>query len=116
MIFLWLIGTPMFTGIAWWLWSLRDRSAVQKQRRRLVLMGLLTASANAFIYYSWLLYCLIIGSTPLVWKLKDTCGDIGGYLVLLALAGAIFGKGAPRVPIAICALLGFMNWVPLAIL
>lgn len=54
--------------------------------------------------------------TPLIWRVKDNLGNSAGYLVLLALAGAIAGKGAARTPIAICALLGLINWVPVAIL
>jgi len=79
-------------------------------------LGLLTASASAFIYYSWFLYRIVAGSTPLVWSVKAALGNFSGYLVLLALAGAVVGKGAARTPIVVCALLGFMNWVPVVIL
>jgi hypothetical protein len=111
-----LIGTPVCACLAWWLWAKRDSSASFTLRTRLTLMGLLTASINALIYYSWLFYRLAIGSNPLVWRLKDIGGNLGVSLALLALAGAIFGKGAARIPIALCALLGLMNWIPVAIL
>jgi hypothetical protein len=78
--------------------------------------GLVAASANAAMYYVWLSCRVLIGGTPFIWRVKDALGDFAGYLVLLALSGAIAGKGAARTPIVICALLGFMNWVPTAIL
>jgi hypothetical protein len=111
-----LIGTPVSAGCAWWLWSRRNRSASRSWRASLLIMGLLTASANAFIYYSWLLYRTIAGSTPQVWTLKEIFGNISIWLVPMALVGAMGGKGGARIPIAVCALLGLMNWVPVAIL
>ena len=115
-IWLSLIGTPVSGGVAWWLWLRRNYSDRHQWRTRLTNLGLLTASANAFIYYAWLSYRIIVGSTALVWSVKDSLGNISGYLVLLALAGAIVGKGPSRIPIAVCAILGFMNWVPVVIL
>jgi hypothetical protein len=111
-----LIATPVCACMAWWFWAKQDRSASFKLRRRLTLMGLLAASINALIYYSWLFYRLAIGSNPLVWRLKDIGCNLGASMALLALAGAIFGKGAARIPVALCALLGLMNWIPVAIL
>lgn len=111
-----LIGTPVSAGLAWWLWSRRNRSLPHGWRRRFVMTGLVAASANAAMYYVWLSCRILAGGTPLIWRVKDNLGDFAGYLVLLALAGAIVGKGAARTPIAICALLGFINWVPVAIL
>jgi hypothetical protein len=78
--------------------------------------GLVAASANAAMYYVWLSCRVVAGGTPLIWKAKDALGDFAIYLVVVALAGAISGKGATRIPLAICALLGFMNWVPVVIL
>lgn len=111
-----LIGTPVSAGLAWWLWSLRDRSSAHSWRTGLLISGLLAGSTNAFLFYSWFSCRLLAGSTTQVWTLKETCGDIGLWLVLLALIGAIGGKGGARIPIAICALLGLMNWIPVAIL
>ena len=111
-----LIGTPFSAYLAWWLWSRRNRSLPNGWRRGFAMTGLVAASANAAMYYSWLSWRLLPGGTPLIWRAKDTLGDFAGYLVLLALAGATAGKGAARIPIVVCALLGFMNWVPIAIL
>ena len=111
-----LIGTPVSGGLAWWLWLRRNRSLANDWRRRFAMTGLVAASANAAMYYLWLSCRVFAGGTPLIWRFKDTLGAFAGYLVLLALAGAIVGKGAPRTPIVVCALLGFMNWVPIAIL
>jgi hypothetical protein len=115
-IWLSLIGTPVSAGLAWWFWSHRDRAVPRSWRTGLLIGGLMAASANAIVYYSWFSYRLLTGSTLLVWRLKGALGDFGVYLVLLALAGAIGGKGAARIPIAACALLGLMNWVPVVIL
>lgn len=83
-IWLSLIGTPVSAGLAWWLWSRRDRSSAHSWRTGLLIGGLLAASANAFIYYSWLLYRLLAGSTQQVWTLKEVFGNICLWLVLLA--------------------------------
>ena len=111
-----LIGTPLSVGLAWWLWSRRDVSSLYAWRRHFTMTGLVAASANAAMYYVWLSCRVVAGGTPLIWRFKGTLGDFAGYLVLLVLAGAIAGKGAARAPIVVCALLGFMNWVPIAIL
>jgi hypothetical protein len=115
-IWLALIGTPVSAGLAWWLWSRSSRSLPNGWRRGFVMTGLVAASANAAMYYVWLSCRVAAGGTPLIWRFKGTLGDFAGYLVVLALAGALFGKGSSRIPIAICALLGFMNWVPIVIL
>jgi hypothetical protein len=115
-IWLSLIGTPLSAALAWWLWSRRNRSLANPWRRRFAMTGLVAASANAAMYYVWLSCRVAAGGTPLIWRFKDALGAFAGYLVLLALAGAIAGKGAARVPIVVCALLGFMNWVPIVIL
>jgi hypothetical protein len=51
-----------------------------------------------------------------VWKLKEMCGDISVPLVLAALVAAIFGKGSYRIPLALCAVLGFFLGIPAGIL
>lgn len=78
--------------------------------------GLVAASANAAIYYTWLFCRIVAGGTLLIWRIKATLGDFAVYMVLVAMAGAIAGKGAARIPLVVCALLGFINWVPVAIL
>ena len=110
-----LIGTPISAGLAWWLWLRGNSSASRGWRAGLSIAGLLAAS-NALGYYSWLSYRLLAGSTPRVWALKEAFGNLCIWLVLLALAGAVVGKGSSRIPIAVCAILGFINWVPVAIL
>jgi hypothetical protein len=111
-----LLGTPVSGGVAWWLWLRRNHSDRHQWRTRLTNLGLLTVSANALLYYSWVSYRIVAGSTLQVWSVKDSLGNLSVYLVLLTLAGAIVGKGSSRIPIAICAILGFINWVPIAIL
>jgi hypothetical protein len=68
------------------------------------------------MYYIWLTYRLVSKGTPLVWKVQAVCGDIAVYLILVALIGATLGKGASRILVAVCALLGFLLWVPVGIL
>jgi hypothetical protein len=111
-----LIGTPISGGVAWWLWLHRDYSDRHQWRTRLTNFGLLTASANAFLYYSWFSYRIVVGASPLVWIVKAALGNFSCYLFLLALAGAVVGKGSSRIPIAVCAILGLMNWIPVVIL
>jgi hypothetical protein len=111
-----LIGTPVSVGLAWWLRLNQNQAQENALRRAATLVALLSASINGVIYYTWLLYRLAIGSNAAVWKMKAGLADIGTWLVVLAFTGAMVGKGGSRIPIAICAVLGFVNWVPLAIL
>jgi hypothetical protein len=111
-----LVGTPACIVIAWWRWARRKHSQSHSWRTAMLLMGLLAASANSLLYYGWLTYRLTTGSIPLAWRLKDLFANIGVALVVPALAGAVLGRGAPRIPVGICAALGLMLWVPVAVL
>jgi len=111
-----LIGTPISVGTAWWLWAGSERSGPQEWRNLVLLAGLLAASTNVLMYYSWLIYRAVANDTSMVWKTKGLCGDIGMFLSLLVLGGAIFGTGVSRVPLAFSALFGFLLWVSFGVL
>ena len=50
------------------------------------------------------------------WRVFDIAGDVGIALILGALAGALGGVGKTRLPLTVCALLGFFLWLPLGVL
>jgi len=110
-----VIGTPILMGFAWWL-QLRQQPTNQRWRARALLLGLLAASVNTSMYFIWLVGRVLSRGAPVIWRLKDICGDIGIFLVVAALLGAIAGKGASRIPLALCTLTGFFLWVPVGIL
>ena len=68
------------------------------------------------MFFGWLVAREMTKVTPLIWKIKDTAGNIGVYLIILALIGAILGKGKSRAPTAACAVLGLLLWVPVGVL
>jgi hypothetical protein len=112
-----LLGTPISVGLAWWIWSLRDRSAAyEKSRTGLLLIGLCAASLNGLMYFSWLAFRLTAGGTAMVWQIKGACTGVGVFLVVLALISAVFGKGGSRELLALGAVLGLLLWVPVAVL
>jgi len=74
-LFIWLllIGTPTALGFAWRFWFRETRREISPKWQAVMLfLGLLAASANVAMYYSWLTYRLVAGGTPPVWKLKET--------------------------------------------
>jgi len=111
-----LLGAPIANGVAWWLRSRDDNSGLRSWRSSLLFVGLLFASANTALYLIWLTFRLVDKNAPLVWKTHGICGDIALFLIPFALLGATFGKGNARIPVAVCALLGFFLWVPVGIL
>ena len=112
-----LLGTPISNGIAWWLWSRRNAEVSSQWRAMILFIGLLSVSANTAIHYIWLPATghLFMRGTP-DWKLKEIAGYVSIPLVLVALVGAIFGKGSSRIPLAICAVLGFLLGLPVGVL
>jgi hypothetical protein len=57
----------------------------------------------------------IAGSSPHVWELKNLATVVSGRLLVAALAGAAFGKGAARILLALSALAGIFPWIPLVV-
>jgi hypothetical protein len=110
-----LIGAPISISVAWWSWVRSERSKAGLWRARFLLAGLLAGSVNVAMYYAFVTYRLCATLPPKVWTAKGLCGDIGGYLTLVVLGGAIFGQGVPRIPLAVCAILGYILWVLLAV-
>ena len=107
-LFIWLslIGAPAALGFAWRFWF-REGSRRQispKWHAVLLFLGLLAASANVAMYYSWLTYRLVVGDTPPVWKLQETLSNISNYPLSLAAAGAFLGREDARTPLAFCVL------------
>jgi hypothetical protein len=110
------IGAPVSLGLAWWSWVRVPNRPAPNWRGRVLLAGFVAGSANVVMFYSWVIYRLCAGPRPEVWKLKDTCGDAGIYLALVAMATATFGHGKGRVALLSCAVLGFLMWSNIGVL
>jgi hypothetical protein len=110
------IGAPVFLGLAWWSWVRAPKRRAPSWRAHVLLAGLIAGSVNVVMAWSWLIYRLGAGPRPEVWKLKDTCGDAGIYLILVAMATATFGHGNGRVALLSCAVLGFLMWSNIGVL
>jgi hypothetical protein len=112
-----ILCSPLVIGISWWIWFRRDRKLLPASRARILLIGLGAVSANALMYYAWLIYSSIPRSSDVAWELKSTLGNnVAVPLVMLALAGAIAGRGAARVLLAFSAVLGFFLWIGMGVL
>ena len=110
-----LIGAPISISVAWWSWVRAERAKARLWRARFLLAGLLAGSMNVAMFYGFVTYRLCTTLTPKAWATTGLCGDVGGYLSLVVLGGAIFGQGVPRIPLAVCAVLGYVLWVPLGV-
>ena len=111
-----LFGTPIVAGIAWWRWLRGERMAPRSWRATALLSALAAGSANALLFYSWLVYQLIAGGSERAWRVQSILGDVAVYLVLAGLLGGIVGKGRGRILTLLLAIMGFLLWVPIAIL
>jgi hypothetical protein len=109
--------TPLAIGIGWWLWFRRDRRLSIGWRHHVLLIALLAVSANAILYYGWFAYGTMASNIDAASELKNTLGnDVAVPLVLVAIAGAIGGKGAARPLVALAAVMGFFLWLSAGIL
>lgn len=111
-----LVGMPVCLAVAWWFWLRVDRRARKGLRSIAAFIGLLAASTNALVYFGWIPIVLLIHNTPWTSKVRDEQGNIAVYLILVAFALAVCGKGKLRIPLATCAILAFFLWIPPAIL
>lgn len=85
-------------------------------RETALLVGLVAASSNPLLFGGWLAYRFIAGPVEPVWAAKAFAADAAGYLVMVALVGALVGKGRGRVLGALGALTGLLLWTPVGIL
>src|SRR5262245_187136 len=107
----------MLVLTAWWIRSRKDIAATSEWRADLLHIGLLASSGYVLIFYVWLAYRLVAGSSPMVWQVRSL---LGGSLALptavVVLLGGISGQGAARIPLAVSALTGFLLWIGVRIL
>lgn len=111
-----LIATPISNGVAWWFWIRKAPGGHLEWRRTVLLVGLVSVSINTMMYYTWFAFRLALHGAPIVWTAKEICASLALFLVPAALGGAILGKGKSRIPLAFCAVLGFILWVPIGVL
>lgn len=111
-----LVGMPICLATAWWFWLRADGPAKSGPRSTAAFVGLLAASADALIYYGWIPFILLMHESQTTTKIRHEQRMIGGFLVLAAILLAILGRGKLRIPLAICAILGFFLWIPAAVL
>jgi hypothetical protein len=111
------IGTPILVLTAWWIRSRKDPAANPKWRADMLLIGLFASSANVLIFYVWLAYRLLAGSSPMVWQVRSLLGgSLALPIAVVALLGGITGQGTARIPLAVSALTGFLLWIGVGIL
>jgi hypothetical protein len=111
-----LLTPPILVGIAWLVWFRSQHSAFPEWRAVFLRIGLFASTANVVMFYAWLVYRLMAGSSPRVWMMKDLASVVAGPLGLAALLGVAFGKGTARILLALSALTGFLLWIRLAVL
>ena len=110
------LGPPVVLGVTWRVWFRRERAVSPQWRAVAIRLGLLAATANVVIFYTWVLYRVLAGSSPRVWEAKDVATEVAGWFIMAALAGAALGKGAGRIWLAFSAFTGFMLWIRIGIL
>jgi hypothetical protein len=109
-----LILPHLALAVAWVLWARARRTASQNAstwRTRFFLSGLVAASLNIMIFWSYLLWLHFHQADPSWWKARDLFEDIADFLVGYAFVTAIFGSGRGRVFLAIAAATGYLLWV-----
>jgi hypothetical protein len=110
-------GSPVVVGIAWWKWSRRARLAPWGWRAVALFVALVSVSANGVMFYCWVLYRTVAGEWPDAWRVNYVLGNYFALCFVLAgLTGSILGKGPARFLVGLLAIMGFMLWVPVAIL
>jgi len=112
------IGTPFLVGATWWKWlETRRQQPSPPSRVAAVLVGAIAATVNAALFYGCVVYAWKV--TPeAASELRNTLGNFVAIpLFFLALAGAVLGQGrAARILLAVTALAGMLNWIPVGVL
>ena len=117
LILLALAGVPGTLVLAWWLWFRRSSHLSSVLWRKGVLFsGLLTASCNLLLYGGYLLYWSKFRYAPGFWRVRDSCGTVGCWLLLWGLIGGLFGRGTLRFCLILNGVLGILLWIPIGIL
>ena len=107
-----LVAPHLALAIAWVFW-VRSPSRFQHPKWRSILLfsGLLAGSLNIAIFWIYLIWLSSHKTDLSWWRGRDIFEGISDFLVCLAFASAVFGKGRARLPVAIAAVAGFLLWV-----
>lgn len=112
-----LAGVPGTLVLAWWLWFRRPSQVASiRWRKRLVFSALVAASCNLLLYGGYLLYWSKFMYADGFWKVRDSCGTVGCWLLLASLIGGVFGKSTLRLVLVLNSVLGILLWIPIGIL
>ena len=114
--FIWLLGTPAASILAW-IWSRDpDEGGLPQWRRGALFVGLVAASLNALVFLGWLL-CRLSSNHSSVWRFHEIYANAGVVFCVVAFSGAaIASQGRASVALSISAVLGFLLWVPFGVL
>jgi hypothetical protein len=105
------LGTPFGLGAAWWRWRRAVAAAPPTWRATALIVALVVCSANALVFYGWLLYRLTAGPTQSVLHLKQMlAGDVTYFVIGVGLFATALGKGEGRVLVGVCLLLATIMW------
>jgi hypothetical protein len=111
---------PGLVLAAWLLWFWRDRSAVPRWRRHILILGLAGATSNVLIFVAELAYLNVRGDAlpgvNATIRHFSKVSEVAVVLLAAALVGAICGKGSARALLVLAAFSGFLLWVVPAIL
>lgn len=98
------------------IWYRYDRRRDPFWRRWIVVVGLLLDAANVGLYLRLRVYGGTRADLQVVGMMLQQSSGVAIWLVGLALACAIVGKGVSRVPVAIASIMGIFLWVVPAVL
>jgi hypothetical protein len=111
---------PSLVLAAWLVWWWRDRSAVPRWRRYLLLLGIAGASFNVLMFLAELAYLRARGDAlegvNAGIRHFSKVSDVAMPLLVVVLICAVCGKGSARPVIALAAVSGALLWVVPAIL
>ena len=105
-----LIVPLILLGLAWYFWvKTPEDFAIAQWRRVAVFCALLAASANALLVTSDVIRLNIFNHRYASGVTEAS--PIGGVLVLIAMGGAVFGRGRVAFTVFLAGLTGFGLWL-----
>jgi len=109
-----LLVPLILLGLAWYFWAKTPEDfAIAQWRRVAVFCALLAVSMNALLFISDVIRFHIFNGRYANGVTEGS--PIGGVLVLIAIGGAVFGRGRVAFTVFLAGLTGFGLWVAGAI-
>lgn len=107
-----VFGTPVVVGLMWLVWLRGDRILLHQWRGKTLLVGMVAASSNAVMFYSYLVYSKTVEGADPDGAIMSMLGNyIGILLLVVALIGVVFGKGRSRSVLGFSIFMGLLVWL-----